>query len=159
MKICQHCGHENLEGVVFCDKCGIALVPVPLSTRQLIGDTSQIGGSDTLGPEGVVVFQVAGHETPITVRVQHEVILGRTTDQGPGKTFINLTPFDADEHGVSRQHARLLRDNQALYLMDLNSTNGTSLNGESIPAAVERRLRDGDEIMLGRLKMYVYLTH
>lgn len=42
--------------------------------------------------------------------------------------------------------------------MDLNSTNGTRLNGEPLAASAERRVQDGDEIMLGRLKLYVYFA-
>ena len=48
-----------------------------------------------------------------------------------------MTPYGADDLGVSRRHARLLRDQKAVYLTDLNSTNGTRLNGESLPSSVE----------------------
>lgn len=155
MQICPHCGHNNMEGIVYCAQCGIALQAVPLTTRQLGGDDIQ-GGTDTLGNDDVLMLQVDTNAPPIMVQIRNEVILGRTTDQAPGTTYINLTEFGGDQHGVSRRHARLLRDNKAVYLMDLNSTNGTRLNGEPLPASVERRLRDGDEIMLGRLRLYIY---
>jgi pSer/pThr/pTyr-binding forkhead associated (FHA) protein len=50
---------------------------------------------------------------------------------------------------VSREHACIRRAGRRLILEDLNSTNGTFLNGERVlaPAA----LRDGDRIMVGDL--------
>ena len=48
---------------------------------------------------------------------------------------------------VSRQHSRLWREGRYWNLEDLESTNGTFLNGERI-LSVER-LRDGDQIMVG----------
>lgn len=155
MHICPHCGTENLEGMLYCTQCGVALGPVPLSTRQLPDEEGK-GGTDQLGSDNVLILQVENDETPIFVQIRSEVILGRVTEQSETTSYINLTPYGADDKGVSRRHARLLRDNQEVYLMDLNSTNGTHLNGESLPPSVEKRLKDGDEITLGQLRVYIY---
>ena len=48
---------------------------------------------------------------------------------------------------VSRTHARVQREGRRLVLADLDSTNGTFLNGERLLAPVE--LRDGDRIGIG----------
>jgi len=40
-------------------------------------------------------------------------------------------------------------------VMDLNSSNGTYVNGVRIPAQVETRLVHGDVIALGKLKIQV----
>lgn len=45
---------------------------------------------------------------------------------------------------ASRRHAELQRDEEGVTLRDLNSTNGTRLNGECVE--VPTRLRDGDVI-------------
>lgn len=158
MQLCPHCGTENLEGVVFCKNCGIALGPVPLATRRLDEDPER-GGTDQLGADGVLILQVGDDAQPIMVQVRNEVILGRVSEQTEDTTYINLTPYGAENLGVSRRHCRLLRDNKAVYVMDLKSTNGTRLNGEPLPAAVEKRVRDGDEIALGRMKLFVYFRH
>jgi len=155
MQLCPHCGTENLEGVIYCEKCGIALIPVPLATRRL-EEGEEHPNIDSLGVDNVVILQIENEEMPLLVQMRNEVILGRVTEQSDQTTYINLTPYGAEEAGVSRRHARLLRDNKAVFLMDLNSTNGTRLNGETLAASVEKRLRDGDEITLGRLKVYVY---
>lgn len=50
---------------------------------------------------------------------------------------------------VSREHARIQRKGRHVLLEDLNSANGTFLNGEQIRAATE--LREGDEITVGEV--------
>ena len=156
MLLCSHCGHENRAGSIYCERCGVALVPIPLSTRKL--EDGDVGGStDQLGADGVVILQVENDETPILVQMRREVVLGRVTEtDNEERTYINLLPYGADEAGVSRRHVRLLREGRAVYALDLNSTNGTRVNGEPLQPGVERRLRDGDELMLGRLKLYIY---
>lgn len=155
MQICPHCGTENLEGMLYCTQCGVALGPVPLSTRQLPDDEGK-GGTDKLSTDHVLILQVENDESPIFLQIRSEVIIGRITEQSETTTYLNLTPYGADDKGVSRRHARLLRDDDTVYLMDLNSTNGTQLNGEPLAASVEKKLKDGDEITLGHLRVYVY---
>jgi pSer/pThr/pTyr-binding forkhead associated (FHA) protein len=50
---------------------------------------------------------------------------------------------DAD---VSRQHARIVRTGNSHVLVDMESTNGTRVNGEPVS---EVTLRDGDEVAVG----------
>lgn len=156
MQICPHCGYDNYEGVVYCERCGVALVAVPISTRKLEDTEFGKGGTDRLGSDRVLILQIGNDETPILVQIRNEVILGRLSQVDDTCTYLNLVPYGAEDAGVSRRHARLLRDEDLLYVMDLNSTNGTRLNGEVLPASVEQRLRDGDELTLGRLKVSVF---
>ncbi len=51
------------------------------------------------------------------------------------------------ERNVSRHHARLFRQNGALWVEDLGSRNGTLLNGERVEG--RRRLRPGDLLQIG----------
>ena len=48
---------------------------------------------------------------------------------------------------VSREHARVRREGWHVILEDLDSTNGTFLNGERVLSPVE--LRDQDQVMVG----------
>jgi pSer/pThr/pTyr-binding forkhead associated (FHA) protein len=52
-----------------------------------------------------------------------------------------------DDPDCSRQHAEFVRDAEGVSLRDLGSKNGILVGGRRL---VERRLRDGDEIRLGR---------
>ena len=159
MQTCSHCGWENFEGIIYCDRCGVALVQLPLGTRLLTGPSEAQLRSDALGLDGVIILQVSSDEPTLMVQIRHEIVLGRIARASERATYLNLTPFGAEEAGVSRRHARLLRDGRAVYLMDLDSTNGTRVNGELLAPGVEKRLRDGDELRLGRLTVYVYFKH
>ena len=77
--------------------------------------------------------------------------------KGEGKTYpINKIPFKIgrdrkndmvlESKIVSREHAQIKRAKEGLALLDLNSHNGTFVNGARIKEAV---LRDGDEILVG----------
>jgi diguanylate cyclase (GGDEF)-like protein len=52
-----------------------------------------------------------------------------------------------DQESVSRHHARITFDGAEYWVTDLNSTNGTFVNDVS---AREQRLRDGDQVRVGR---------
>jgi DNA-binding winged helix-turn-helix (wHTH) protein len=58
--------------------------------------------------------------------------------------------FVIDHTQVSRLHARLELDHEQITLIDLNSTNGTYVNGERLPPGQPRRLRAGDKISFGQ---------
>ena len=53
-----------------------------------------------------------------------------------------------DNQTVSRRHAVLFENHGSWYVDDLNSLNGTFLNGRKITAGQAAAVRDGDEIRL-----------
>ena len=53
-----------------------------------------------------------------------------------------------DDASVSVSHAKITRKGADFFLKDLNSTNGTMLNGQTIN---EARLRDGDQLKFGEV--------
>lgn len=50
----------------------------------------------------------------------------------------------SDNNSVSRTHAKLVNRGNDLFVIDLNATNGTFVNGSKIPANQEVRLSAGD---------------
>ncbi len=56
---------------------------------------------------------------------------------------------------VSKRHAEVRRDSSGVYLRDLVSTNGTSVNGDFLQVA-ERQLRDGDKV---RICEHLFVYH
>jgi diguanylate cyclase (GGDEF)-like protein len=52
-----------------------------------------------------------------------------------------------DQESISRHHARITFDGQQYWVADNNSTNGTYVNDEAVR---EQRLRDGDQVRIGR---------
>ncbi len=53
-----------------------------------------------------------------------------------------------DDDGISRNHARIRSETNSAWIEDMESRNGTFLNGERIKQPME--LRDGDKIQVGR---------
>lgn len=51
---------------------------------------------------------------------------------------------------VSRNHAEVLREENAFWLVDMDSSNGTRVNGTKV---TRRELRDGDRIMIGSTEL------
>ena len=58
-----------------------------------------------------------------------------------------------DDPDVSRHHARLEAENGVVYVSDLESANGTYLNGRRIRQAIE--VRPGDRIDVGTARLVV----
>lgn len=54
-----------------------------------------------------------------------------------------------DNTAVGRQHADILIHDGACYVVDLNSTNHTYLNGQPLNPGTEYPLQDGDDLLLG----------
>ena len=71
---------------------------------------------------------------------------------GKQKGEVNLVLEDIS---VSRLHARIYKEENIVYLEDLNSTNGTFKNGLRLQPYEKRRLEEGDEIRIGKL-LFVY---
>jgi pSer/pThr/pTyr-binding forkhead associated (FHA) protein len=76
-------------------------------------------------------------KTTVVPLARDEITIGRLE----GNT-IRLT-----ERNVSRRHARLVRQNGALYIEDLASFTGVRVNGAKIASAT--LLREGDEVQIG----------
>ena len=72
------------------------------------------------------------------------------THELPGDfAFIGRAPSNhivVDHPAVSAQHALLLRVRDSYWLMDLNSTNGTQINGVLVTDA---EVKDGDKVRFG----------
>ena len=106
----------------------------------------------------VIEFRAVG--TPITLQVQvkDRMILGRADAVTGFTPEVDLTPCDAFGKGVSRKHSTIVMRDDKLMLQDLYSTNGTRINEVVCAPPTEYRLRHGDEISLGRLRLQVFFA-
>lgn len=67
----------------------------------------------------------------------------------------NGCSYVVKKSGISRMHAKLVRKEDGLFLLDLNSTNGTYLNDEQIMGGREYLLEEGDVISLANIVTFV----
>jgi pSer/pThr/pTyr-binding forkhead associated (FHA) protein len=158
MITCSRCGHHSLEGEAYCPKCGVLLladVPDRNATRRLeqaekIAARSNWGTAQ-LGNERLLLLHLRGYDQPVVVRLTDHLVIGRTNSETGETPEVILDDFGAKEQGVSRRHAILLNEDNAVKVMDLGSANATYMNGQKLIAHQARILRDGDELRLGNL--------
>jgi len=83
------------------------------------------------------------------------------------KTLVGRRSHDQDVHqeipiadsGISRRHLTFLRAaDSRVTVLDLNSTNGTKLNGMKLEAGVETLVRPGDELTIGEWTRLIIRT-
>jgi len=84
-----------------------------------------------------------------------ELVLGRYDPETDITPEIPLDDEGAAEKGVSRRHAVIFPQDNALNVVDLGTPNGSYLNGLRLVANQPRVLRDGDELRLGHLVLRI----
>ena len=92
----------------------------------------------------VVELKASPIPQPIRAQFEKRLVIGRSDKATNVKPDVDLTPYNADVYGISRQHAALVAKSSQLMVVDLNSGNGTYLNGTRLPpheetAAAQRR--------------------
>jgi pSer/pThr/pTyr-binding forkhead associated (FHA) protein len=86
-----------------------------------------------------------------------EFTMGRRTERQTTPPDVDLSADDAFSSGVSRRHATIRRSGNGIMLQDLDSANGTYVNGKRLSPHQEEPLTNGDVIALGRLKIQIRL--
>lgn len=114
--------------------------PIPgarhASTRQVVlSGVMPDGRSMVVGP---LLADVA--------TAPHGVVLGRHS---------MLVDCVIDSPEISRRHLRIRHKGNSFHVEDLNSSNGTSVNGAAIPPYRPMRLRDGDVLRCGNVEFNV----
>jgi pSer/pThr/pTyr-binding forkhead associated (FHA) protein len=89
------------------------------------------------------------------VEVKGLIVVGRHDPNGDIKADLDLSPYNAGTFGVSRQHVILIPTDEGPCIIDLNSTNGTWINGLYLEPGRRYRLRTNDKVELGSLKLLV----
>ncbi|MGH1548434.1 FHA domain-containing protein [Leifsonia poae] len=88
--------------------------------------------------------------------VTRPVLLGRNPSAAAapaGAVDAELIALDDPASTVSKTHAALLPDGDALTVIDLHSTNGVTLAGVRIPAGEPVPVTPGSELLLGDLRV------
>jgi hypothetical protein len=102
-----------------------------------------------------IVFQVLHNSTEIAASVRNPLVLGRSDPATGSAPEIDLTDAGGQETGVSRIHAIIIPTDEGLCVIDLDTPNGTSINGQRLASGRRYRLRTGDRLELGSLKLFV----
>lgn len=113
--------------------------------------TPRIKSGPTSEPEPAgppIHFDVVGQQggDAYEASLSDRIVLGRSRSE----CDVALPDDEA-----SRQNSEIVREDGDVYVRDLNSTNGTLVNG--VPISGSYKLEDGDRIMVGRTELRVSL--
>lgn len=97
-------------------------------------------------PEGRLSYQGSGAEKSYVIRGD-SFLVGARNEHADAK----LQASD-----ISRSHARITREQEAYYIEDLNSRNGTCVNDELLVYHEKYRLKSGDHIRFAREEFIFY---
>jgi FHA domain len=166
MIVCSNCKHNNMTGAMFCTECGASLGGADTTTTQAINSDrlrEPVRNKGVIPPPPAVMVKNwvtlhlmdTGQVLPLAER--NEFTIGRISEGQPIMPDIDLSPYQAYASGVSRLHAVIKREASHIFLMDLNSANGTFVNGKRLNPNVEHTLKNGDVVALGKLKIQILL--
>lgn len=166
---CPNCQYEELSGALFCSKCGAQLSQIKEQVATNTIHTATIENAfdgisipsfpppPSDAADSIVALHIISSGEIIHASGGKEFTLGRSS---PGQSIvpdIDLTPYQAYETGVSRLHANIRIQGSQITVMDLESANGTRINGNPIDPHAEHSLVHGDILTLGKIKIQILI--
>jgi hypothetical protein len=165
---CPYCFRKNDPDAGRCAFCQTPLQPRYSNIRTTVRVSEQVTDSKLSAPcleqhpsipPGGFALLIMSRLEPILVEPGPAHILGRfgaEADEAETRV-IDLSDYGAAELGVSRRHAEIRGTEAGCVLQDLGSTNGTWLNQRRLAPGVAHILHNNDQIILGRLALWVCL--
>lgn len=159
--ICKNCSFENPVERTKCILCGHDLSDSNFSTEKIHNiKTEELGEAQPLpppqsllAPQANVSIYLLAPRVIIPLEGKNEFVLGRETwDEAQSEVDVDLTAYEGFQLGVSRKHCVIKTSDQASYVIDLNSSNGTFVNNAKIPPYEETRINHGDVVSMGLLR-------
>jgi pSer/pThr/pTyr-binding forkhead associated (FHA) protein len=81
--------------------------------------------------------------------------LGRSAGNQAIVPDVDLDTYGAQDQGISRLHAEIRLDETGIHVVDLDSVNGTLINGKRIEPQEPKEIRNKDIIQLGNMQLQV----
>lgn len=127
-----------------------SMMPAPAPAPPVPGRPAISAEEAALRSSAYGALEAKGGQ-PVFYIARESVTIGRSID--------NDIALEAVSGGqsVSRSHARLLRQSEGVFVEDLNSSNGTFVNGKRLLPEVQTQIFDNDEIRFGAAQFIVHL--
>lgn len=160
---CPSCSHQEFVGTLYCSECGSRLMhssPVPtveIPPEEMEDHPQAENPSPATGPDlksgAIMGLRVVETGEVISLIGRDNFTLGRAAKGQAVVPDIDLDRYQAYDHGVSRIHAEIRLTSEGVEVTDLDSVNGTIVNGEQVPSQESQTLRHGDTLQLGQLHL------
>lgn len=162
-KFCPVCKLSNEPGALICVHCGASLDKSPTgppTTQQVKGPrvdasekTRRPAPELAIPAEGLALY-ITGSIQPVAIRTEEEFLIGRLGDD-PSEPLIDLAEVEGFSLGVSRRHVMIRAAGGGYEIIDLNSKNGTWLDGKRLVPNQPHALPSGAHLLLGRMDFIV----
>jgi hypothetical protein len=165
MITCTDCGSNQYPGTLFCQECGNLLLNAGQSTNvlpfsdfdiQAMPSPVDMQSLESTETAKKVMFVIPSSRRRFATTLTTQIRVGRADPDANVMPELDLTPDHGVENGVSRMHAAFQLSKQGVVLIDLGSTNGTSLNNARLPARQPFVVQSGDEVRFGDLLIHVF---
>ncbi|MDR1833864.1 MAG: zinc-ribbon and FHA domain-containing protein [Propionibacteriaceae bacterium] len=153
---CPACGHEVEASANYCPHCGASLAKATGDTTRVVTAVQQ-----TLGYEDLSAVDAAAVDS---LQPGSGMLLALRGGSVGERYLINQDVTTAGRHTrcdiflddvtVSRHHARFLRHDGRIWVVDEGSLNGTYVNQQLITGEVA--LERGDLVQIGKYRMVFF---
>lgn len=140
--------------------------PVFLADEPFGGSNRDLAGELTTSPGPDATFREQDVSPAVPLQIEFALIKGEASKDnyvidatGASQIIIGREePVDVQvlDEKVSAQHCKISEANRSFVVRDLNSTNGTKLNGQEI---TEARISDGDELQIGDTMLAIRIKY
>lgn len=134
-KVCPACQRANKQSAAFCVGCGRTFGPLRPAILRVVEPVR------------------AAWEMPVA---RSPMMLGRASEAEDYYPEFDMTFYDEGDY-VSRRHARITQGKGGYFVADLGSSNGTTLNGQSLTPNHAYLLHNGDRIKVGLVVLQFWL--
>lgn len=152
---CPACGHFMAPRTMDADELAAAVQTVRLPTDKLPETGPDRRFEFLAATSALLQFLPTG--ACVSLTMDRPMVLGRgmSPDQN---VMLDLTEFQGLLYGVSRQHCKLERRSNRLYVADLGSTNGTYVNEKRLVPFQDQVVGHGDRLVLGALNISIMFS-
>ena len=140
MSNCHYCQHPLSATAKFCENCSKPIHEESIKTANM-----PVGG-----PNGLVgwLAPTSGAWRSQSLKLQIDGPDGKITVGRDDTCEITI-----EDDSVSREHLRFMLDDGRLFVIDLDSANGTKLDGEALKAYERAALHDECRIEVGEVSL------
>ena len=129
VKVCPRCTHHNDLEARFCVRCGRAFVHLRPAVLRVVEPVR------------------AAWEMPVA---KSPLLFGRARSEEGYRPDFDMSFYDPEEY-ISRRHGQIIRARNGYFIVDLGSSNGTTVNDRPLHQHKPRLLRNGDQIAVGEV--------
>jgi len=167
MITCPFCQATHVRNTIFCSECGQYLLDEDIRETDTdmtgrLADQIRKPGTGSLvhpGKPRAIRLKIGSGARAVEVPLDKIIHLGRVSPTTSTFPEVDLSRDGNPAKSVSRRHARILRRGGRVVVEDLDSANGTFVNGEKLGPYLPEPLNDGDILRLGKLIIEVNIVN